>query len=96
MPAHIYQGTDFATNPDNPLNLQPVGTGPFVFAEIRPGELIRLTANPSYWDPDKPYLDEIVFQVLPDAAARAAALETEAVQLTVFSGVPRIDLAASR
>jgi peptide/nickel transport system substrate-binding protein len=92
VPAHLYQGTDFATNPDNALNLQPVGTGPYVIGEIRPGELIRLTANPGYWDPDKPYLDEIVIQALPDAAARAAALETDAVQLTVFSGVPRIDL----
>jgi peptide/nickel transport system substrate-binding protein len=92
IPAHVYQGTDFATNPDNELNLQPVGTGPFVFAEIRPGELIRLTRNPSYWDEGKPYLDEIVFQVLPDASARAAALESGAVHLTVFSGVPRIDL----
>lgn len=92
VPAHIYQGTDFATNPDNELNLHPIGTGPFTIGEIRPGELIRLTKNPSYWDPDKPYLDEIVFQVLPDASARAAALETGAVHLTVFSGVPRIDL----
>ncbi len=91
VPAHIYQGTDFATNPDNALNLQPVGTGPYVIGEIRP-ELIRLTANRDYWDKDKPYLDEIVFQVLPDASARAAALETGAVHLTVFSGVPRIDL----
>lgn len=92
VPAHIYQGTDFATNPDNELNLHPIGTGPFTIGEIRSGELIRLTKNPSYWDPDKPYLDEIVFQVLPDASARAAALETGAVHLTVFSGVPRIDL----
>ena len=92
VPAHIYQGTDFATNPENPLNLQPVGTGPYTVAEIRPGEILRLAANPSYWDPGKPYLDEIVFQVLPDAAARAAALESKAVQVTVFSGVPRVDL----
>ncbi len=92
LPAHVYQGTDFATNPDNPLNLNPVGTGPYLIDEIKPGEVIRMSANPNYWDPDKPYLDGIVFQILPDAAAKAAALETGEVQLTVFSGVPRVDL----
>ena len=89
LPAHVYQGTDFATAlQDSPLNQQPVGTGPFVFSEVKPGELIRLTKNPNYWGEGEPYLDEIVFQVLPDAAARAAALESGAVQATVFAGVP--------
>lgn len=93
LPAHVYQGTDFAdAGGDSPLNQQPVGTGPFVFSEVRPGELIRLTKNPTYWGEGEPYLDEVVFQVLPDAASRAAALETGAVQATVFSGVPRLDL----
>ena len=94
LPAHVYQGTDFATAlQDSPLNQQPIGTGPFVFSEVKPGELIRLTKNPNYWGEGEPYLDEVVFQVLPDAAARAAALESGAVQATVFAGVPRIDLA---
>ncbi len=93
LPAHVYQGTDFATAlQDSPLNQQPIGTGPFVFSEVKPGELIRLTKNPNYWGEGEPYLDEVVFQVLPDAAARAAALESGAVQATVFAGVPRIDL----
>lgn len=94
IPAHVYEGTDFGTAlQDSPLNQQPIGTGPFVISEIKAGELIRLTKNPAYWAEGQPYLDEIVFQALPDAAARAAALETGAVQLTVFSGVPRVDLA---
>lgn len=93
LPKHVYEGTDFATAlQDSPLNQQPVGTGPFVFSEVRPGELIRLTKNPNYWAEGQPYLDEIVFQVLPDAAARAAALESGAVHMTVFAGVPRLDL----
>lgn len=94
LPAHVYEGTDFATAlQDSPLNQQPIGTGPFTISEIKAGELIRLAKNPSYWGEGQPYLDGIVFQALPDAAARAAALETGDVQLTVFSGVPRVDLA---
>jgi peptide/nickel transport system substrate-binding protein len=94
VPEHLLAGTELA-NPDapNPYNLNPVGTGPFVFSEYRPGELYRLTAYDGYWDPDKPYLDEIIFQFLPDAAAKAAALETGDIDLTAFSAIPLLDLA---
>ena len=93
VPEHILAGTELA-NPDapNPYNLAPVGTGPFVFSEYRPGELYRLTAYDDYWDDDKPYLDEIIFQFLPDAAAKAAALETGDIDLTAFSAIPLLDL----
>jgi peptide/nickel transport system substrate-binding protein len=90
LPRHLYQGTDIA---QNPLNNAPVGTGPFLFAEHRPGEYFRLTRNPGYWGEGQPYLDEIVYRVLPDAASKAAALETGDIQLTAFSAVPLTDLA---
>ncbi len=90
LPKHLYEGTDIA---ENPANAAPVGTGPFVFAEHRPGEFYRLTRNPNYWDGDKPYLDEIIYRVLPDAGSKAAALETGDIQLTAFSAVALADLA---
>jgi len=89
IPRHVYEGTDISTNP---ANLAPVGTGPFVFAEHRPGEFYRLTRNNAYWDMGKPYLEEILFRVLPDAGARAAALETGELDLTAFSAVPLTEL----
>jgi peptide/nickel transport system substrate-binding protein len=89
IPKHLYEGTDIATNE---YNTKPVGTGPFVFAEYRPGELYRLTRNEAYWDEGKPYLDEIVFLVLPDAAAKSSALELGDIHLTAFSAVPLTDL----
>jgi peptide/nickel transport system substrate-binding protein len=94
VPRHLLEGTELA-NPDapNPYNLAPVGTGPFVFSEYRPGELYRLTAYDDYWEEGKPYLDEIIFQFLPDAASKAAAIETEDIDLTAFSAIPLLDLA---
>src|SRR5690349_1909093 len=53
---HIFDGTDIATNP---ANNTLVGTGPFKFAEHKPGEYYRLTRNENYWDKDQPKLDEI-------------------------------------
>ena len=70
MPKHIYAGTDYMTNP---ANQKPVGTGPFMFKEWKRGEYIKLARNPDYWKPGKPYLDELVFNVIPDAASRAVA-----------------------
>lgn len=89
LPRHLYEGTDIAANP---ANLAPVGTGPFVFAEHRPGEFYRLVRNEAYWDEGKPYLDEILYRVLPDAGAKAAAIETGELDLVAFSAVPLTEL----
>ncbi|MCI0546330.1 MAG: ABC transporter substrate-binding protein [Candidatus Rokubacteria bacterium] len=89
LPRHVYEGKDFTTNPA--LNA-PIGTGPFVFKEWRKGDYIRLEKNPAYWDKGKPYLDAIVVRIIPDAAARAAAIEKGEVQLGVFNPVPLADV----
>ncbi|TIV06387.1 MAG: ABC transporter substrate-binding protein, partial [Mesorhizobium sp.] len=56
------------------------------------GQYYRLTRNDAYWGKDEPYLDEIVYQVLPDRTSAAAALEAEEIQLAAFSAVPLADL----
>ncbi len=52
-----------------------VGTGPFALAEWVQGDHIRLVKNKSYWQSGRPYLDEILIKVLPDAQAMVAQLE---------------------
>jgi len=89
LPKHVYEGKEFTTNPA--LNA-PIGTGPFVFKEWKKGDFIRLEKNPNYWDKGKPYLDAIVIRIIPDAAARAAAIEKGEVQLGVFNPVPLADV----
>lgn len=89
VPKHIYETGDIA---ENPANTAPVGTGPFKFAEHKPGEYYRLEKNASYWGEKLPHLDEIVYRVLPDRAAAAGALEAEEIHLAAFSAVPLADL----
>ncbi|MGP1395888.1 MAG: ABC transporter substrate-binding protein [Inquilinaceae bacterium] len=89
LPKHLLEGTDLA---EGAYNAAPVGTGPFVFGEHKPGEYYRLVRNETYWAEDQPYLDQIIYRVLPDAGAKAAALETGDIQLTAFSAVPLTDL----
>ncbi|MDR2128223.1 MAG: ABC transporter substrate-binding protein [Burkholderiaceae bacterium] len=78
VPKHLYEGKDVASNE---LNNAPIGTGPFVFKEWVRGSHVRLERNPNYWDKPKPYLDAIVARFIPEAASRAAALESGEIQL---------------
>lgn len=89
IPKHIYETGDIA---NNPANVQLIGTGPFKFAEYKPGEYYRLARNDEYWGENEPLLDEILYRVLPDRGAAASALEAEEIQLAAFSMVPLADL----
>ncbi|MDR3473593.1 MAG: ABC transporter substrate-binding protein [Devosia sp.] len=78
VPKHLYENTKV---PENPWNLKPIGTGPFVFKEWERGSYVLLEKNPNYWDPGKPYLDQIVYKFIGDPAASTAALEAGEIQL---------------
>jgi peptide/nickel transport system substrate-binding protein len=73
VPKHLYEGADIQTSK---YNREPVGTGPFVFKEWVKGSHVVLDRNPNYWDKPKPYVDRVVARFIPDAAARALALES--------------------
>lgn len=59
------------------INSKPediVCCGPYRIKEYRPGQYVRLERNPEYWEVDKngqrlPYLDEVVFTIVPDMNA---------------------------
>ncbi len=58
-------------------NFMPIGTGGFKVDEFRPNDVISLSANPEYRDPDKPAFATMTFKGGGDAAAAArAVLET--------------------
>lgn len=71
LPAHIYQGTDWSTNP---ANMQPIGSGPFKFVEYKSGESVTLTANETYFG-DGPYLEQLKFAIIPDPNTQLQALQ---------------------
>jgi peptide/nickel transport system substrate-binding protein len=59
----------------------PVGTGPFVVTGWRRGVHLLLRRNPHYWQPGKPYLDQVEFTVVPDDSARRARLTSGDAQV---------------
>jgi peptide/nickel transport system substrate-binding protein len=48
------------------MRRHPIGTGPFKFVEFKPNEDIKVTRNPEYWKPDRPYLDGIEYTIIKD------------------------------
>jgi peptide/nickel transport system substrate-binding protein len=89
VPRHLYEGTQAASNK---LNNAPIGTGPFRFKEWVRGSHITYERNPDYWDKPKPYIDHLIFVVMPDPSARSAALESGSVDLAPGAPVPFSDL----
>jgi peptide/nickel transport system substrate-binding protein len=61
LPKHILKDDDINTAE---FNRAPVGTGPFIIKEWRPGEAVILEANPNYYR-GRPNLDTIVYKFLP-------------------------------
>lgn len=72
MPKHLYENTDPLTNPHN---TNPVGCGPFKFEKWAKGDSVSLKRNETYFKTGKPYLDRVVFKVMPSTANAAIALE---------------------
>jgi peptide/nickel transport system substrate-binding protein len=88
LPAHLYRNSDPTRNP---VNLKPVGTGPFQFESYKAGAEIRLTANKNYFKKGLPYLDGVVLRVIPDASNQVIALE--AGEVDFIYGINGPDLA---
>jgi peptide/nickel transport system substrate-binding protein len=55
-------------------NFYPIGTGPFVVDDFRPNDVITLSANPNYRDPNKPAFAKVNFKGGGDAASAARAV----------------------
>jgi peptide/nickel transport system substrate-binding protein len=87
IPAHYFidNGISNADMKKSEFNTaKNIGTGPFIMQEFRPGEAVILTRNDNYWG-GKPYLDEVIFRLLPDAQSRLVALQTGEIDFTGIS-----------
>src|SRR5258708_36486363 len=70
----------------------PVGTGPSVFKEWRPGDQVTLEANPNYWG-GKPKVARIVFKEIPDSQAALLAIKRGDVPILADVGAQIIPAA---
>ncbi|HUG16085.1 MAG TPA: peptide ABC transporter substrate-binding protein [Thermomicrobiales bacterium] len=77
IPMHILEEHIGAAAVDAPYNLKPIGTGPFMVTEFRPGDVVLYDRYEGYWDPGKPHFDQVELKGGGDATSAArAALQT--------------------
>jgi len=70
----------------NDINVHPIGTGPFMYKEYVKQDHFTMVKNPDYkWGAsffnhqDAPYLDGILWKIIPEPATRVAALDNNEV-----------------
>jgi len=74
IPKHLFAPYIGAKSRDAPNNLKPVGTGPYKFADFKPGDMVRGVINTSYHMPNRPYFDAIEMKGGGDAPSAARAV----------------------
>ena len=77
LPAHLLENVDPAKWAEF-YNRRPIGTGPFKFGSWKTNEYIRLVRNSDYFR-GSPWLESIVFRVLPDPLTLQLAFQTHQV-----------------
>lgn len=74
IPKHLFKDYTGDKSRAAPTNLKPVGTGPYMFKEFRPGDLVSGVINPNYHLKNRPYFDAIEMKGGGDAASAARAV----------------------
>src|SRR6476620_1181701 len=74
IPKHLFGPYAGAKSRDAPTNLKPVGTGPYVFVDFKPGDLVLGAINKNYHMPNRPYFDTIEMKGGGDATSAARAV----------------------
>ena len=70
----------------------PVGTGPFKFVEWVRDSQVTLERFADYWEKGKPYLDRVVYRVVPDPTVRLTMVRTG--ELDIATDVDAKDIPA--
>jgi peptide/nickel transport system substrate-binding protein len=74
IPKHLFEPYKGAKSREAPTNLSPVGTGPYKFAEFKPGDLLKGVINPDYHVANRPHFDAIELKGGGDAVSAARAV----------------------
>lgn len=74
IPEHVFGKGDIR---ENPANMKPIGSGPFKVASFKSDEYLILERYENFFIPGRPYLDKLIFRVIPDSAARTLSMENK-------------------
>ena len=74
IPKHLFAPYIGAKSREAPMNMAPVGTGPYKFVDFKPGDMLRGALNPNYHQAMRPYFDAIEMKGGGDAIGAARAV----------------------
>src|SRR5471032_2947516 len=74
IPKHIFADFIGGKSRDAPTNLKPVGTGPYIFASFKPGDVVTGVINPKYHQENRPHFDSVEMKGGGDAVSAARAV----------------------
>jgi peptide/nickel transport system substrate-binding protein len=74
IPKHLFADYAGGKSRDAPANLKPVGTGPYMFVDFKPGDVVHAKLNPDYHVPNRPYFDTVEIKGGGDAVSAARAV----------------------
>jgi len=92
LPRHWYGALAPGAIGDSPeVNLHPLGWGPFVLQDWVTGDHLTFERNPHYFRAAEglPYLDRVIYRIVPGPAALLADLQAGKCDLTPYS--PKLD-----
>ncbi|MBI3374491.1 MAG: peptide ABC transporter substrate-binding protein [Betaproteobacteria bacterium] len=69
------------------MRTNPIGTGPFKFAEFKRGESVKFVRNPDYWKKGRPFVDAIEWKVIENRSTRILAFVAGEFDLTFVTDV---------
>ncbi len=79
----------------NLLDSQPIGTGPFIFANYSKNQLIRYRQNQQYWR-QQVHLPQLVIDIVPDNRKRLAKLLTQECDIAPLPRLAELKMLAQR
>ncbi|AOO82745.1 peptide ABC transporter substrate-binding protein [Bosea vaviloviae] len=74
IPKHHFAEYKGAKSREAPANLKPVGTGPYKFADFKPGDILAGTRNEDYHVKNQPHFDTLEVKGGGDAVSAARAV----------------------
>jgi peptide/nickel transport system substrate-binding protein len=74
LPKHSFGPYKGTGSREAPANLAPVGTGPYLYVNFKPGDLVQGKLNPDYHMPNRPHFDTFEMKGGGDAISAARAV----------------------